>query len=180
MCGPSVYARASRAAADEAAGLSAWTRTRPKSCRNRASIGARSVGSRGSPGERTTCSIAARTGRAAGTTCMKACVLLKARSYRVVRLALAIGRWRRRVPRSGCARERPQDERRSRLLPEVEVVREAAEDRQRLAHVRPRVRAPIRLRVEALTAEEVVLDEFRVGVEAEDLVVDVAPSRVRA
>jgi hypothetical protein len=80
------------------------------------------------------------------------------------------------MPRRECW----QDQRPPGRLREVEVVREVAENRQRLAHVGARVCASVRLRVEALPAQEVVFDGLRVGVEAQRLVVDVAASRVRA
>ena len=53
-------------------------------------------------------------------------------------------------------------------------VREVAEHRRVLAHVGPRVGAAVGRWVEPLAAEEVVLDELGVGVEAQRLVVDVA------
>src|SRR5438094_2901693 len=59
-----------------------------------------------------------------------------------------------------------------RLLPEVEVADEVAEDRHVLAHVGARIRAPVGGRIEPLRVQEIVLDELRVGVEAQDLVVD--------
>src|SRR4051812_45456149 len=59
---------------------------------------------------------------------------------------------------SGRARERPEDQRPPRPLREVEVVHEVAENRQGLAHVGSRVGTAVRLRVEALPGEEVVLD----------------------
>ena len=67
-----------------------------------------------------------------------------------------------------------QDQRRPRLLVEVEVGDEVAEDGRVLADVGARVGAAVGRRVEALAAEEVVLDELDVGVEAQRLVVDVA------
>ncbi len=57
--------------------------------------------------------------------------------------------------------------------------RQVAEHRHVLADRRPRVGPPVRRRVEPQTAEEVVLDELGVGVEAQDLVVDEAAPRVR-
>ncbi len=56
---------------------------------------------------------------------------------------------------------------------EVEVLAEVAEDLGALADVRPRVRTTVRARIQAMPVEEVVLDEFEVGVETENLVVDV-------
>ena len=51
---------------------------------------------------------------------------------------------------------------------------EVAEDRVVLAHVGPGVGAAVGGGIEPGAVEEVVLDELGVGVEAEDLVVDVA------
>src|SRR3954452_22863332 len=63
-------------------------------------------------------------------------------------------------------RERLEEHRRPRGLGEVEIVVEVAEDREVLAHRRPRVGTAVGLRVEALATEEPVLDELQVGVEA--------------
>src|SRR5262245_8575552 len=79
-----------------------------------------------------------------------------------------------------AASARFQDERPPRLLVEVEVPGEVPEDADPLAHGRARIRPPVRLLVESLLTQEVVLDELRVGVEAQCLVVDVALSGVRA
>ena len=68
----------------------------------------------------------------------------------------------------------------ARRLVEVEVLREVAEDRHVLPHVRARIGPAVGARVEALAVEEEVLDELEVRVEAERLVVDVAALRVRA
>jgi hypothetical protein len=65
-------------------------------------------------------------------------------------------------------------------LREVKVVGQVAEDRLVLADVGTRIGTPVGLRIDALTTEEVVLDELHVGVEAERLVVDVALLRVGA
>jgi hypothetical protein len=59
-------------------------------------------------------------------------------------------------------------------------VTEVAEHPFVLADVGTRVRAPVGARIEAGAAEEVVLDELQVRVEAQHLVVDVAALRVRA
>src|SRR5204862_435904 len=68
---------------------------------------------------------------------------------------------------------RLQEERRAGCLPEVEVVDEVAENRQALTNVGAKVRPAVRSGVEAPASEEVVLDELRVRVEAERLVIDV-------
>src|SRR5207248_11276483 len=77
-------------------------------------------------------------------------------------------------------RTKREEERRPRLLVEVEVLREIAEDRLVLADVRATVGAAVGLGIEPPATEEVVLDELEVGVEAEGLVVDVALLRVGA
>src|SRR5579862_1953872 len=82
-------------------------------------------------------------------------------------------------PLAGRRMER-EDQRRPRLPGEVEVAHEVTEDGLALADVGPRVGPAVGLRVEALTAEEIVLDELEVGVEAERLVVDVAAAGVGA
>src|SRR5439155_10805228 len=66
-----------------------------------------------------------------------------------------------------------QQEGRPRRLAEVEVGREVAEDRDAFAHVGSWVGTPVGAWVQPLAAEEVVLDELHVGVEAQGLVVDV-------
>src|SRR4051794_37191250 len=68
----------------------------------------------------------------------------------------------------------------SRLLMEVEVTGEVAEDLSVLPDVRPAVGAAVGLRVEPLAVDEVVLDELEVRVEAEGLVVDEPAPRKRA
>ena len=60
------------------------------------------------------------------------------------------------------------------MLVEVEVARQVAQDLEALSHVGPGIGSPVRPGVEALPAQEVVLDERQVGVKAQDLVVDVA------
>ena len=75
---------------------------------------------------------------------------------------------------------RIENERRPWVLGEVEVVREVAEDRCVFADVGACVWSAVGARIEPLAAEEVVLDELRVGVEAERLMVDVAALRVGA
>src|SRR4051794_12288518 len=67
---------------------------------------------------------------------------------------------------------RRQQQRRPRLLAEVEVADEVAEDRHVLAHGRARIGPTVSPRVEPFPVQEVVLDELHVGVEAQDLVVD--------
>src|SRR5207253_2955019 len=62
----------------------------------------------------------------------------------------------------------------TRGLSEVEFCREVAEDLDVLAHGDARIGSPVGGRVEALAAEEVVLDELHIRVEAQRLVVDVA------
>src|SRR5579884_2675105 len=73
-----------------------------------------------------------------------------------------------------------QDHRRERLLPEVEVAYEVAEQPLVLADVGARVGTAVRPRIQTLAAEEVVLDELQVRVEAVHVVVDVAAPRIRA
>src|SRR6478672_10514183 len=73
-----------------------------------------------------------------------------------------------------------QEQRSPRRLGEVEVLSQVAEDLHVLAHGRPRVGPAVGLRVQALPVEEVVLDELQVRVEAQGLVVDEAPLRIRA
>src|SRR5262249_62129739 len=75
---------------------------------------------------------------------------------------------------------RVEDQRLARLLLEVEVADEGAEDRLVLANLGTRVGTPVRRRVQPLAAEEVVLDELRIGVEAERLMVDEATARIGA
>src|SRR3954451_360549 len=71
------------------------------------------------------------------------------------------------------------DERRPRRLRKVELVAQVAESRHLLAHWWGRVQAGVGLRIEPLAAEEVVLDELQVRVEAQRLMVDGAALRVR-
>jgi hypothetical protein len=88
----------------------------------------------------------------------------------------AVGRWSRLGlwgDEGGLGLDR-EDQGRPRGLVEVEVGEQAAEGRLVLAHVGTRVRSPVRRRVKPLAAEEVIFDEFQVGVEAERLVVDVS------
>src|SRR5207245_11029158 len=73
-----------------------------------------------------------------------------------------------------------EEHRRPRGLGEVEVREEVPQDPGALANVGPGVRPPVGPRVEALAAQEVVLDELQVRVEREDLVIDVASLRVGA
>src|SRR5689334_6514662 len=75
---------------------------------------------------------------------------------------------------------RVKDQRPPRFLLEVEVLDEVAEDLRALANIRSRIGTPVRLRIEPRPAEEVVLDELRVGVEAQDLMVDEPAPRIRA
>src|SRR3712207_9274986 len=63
------------------------------------------------------------------------------------------------------ARRRVEDERRKRILGEVELPAEVAEDLDLLSHDRPRVRTAHGLRIEPRAVEEAVLDELEVGVE---------------
>jgi hypothetical protein len=67
-----------------------------------------------------------------------------------------------------------QQHRWPRRLREVEVPHQVAEDRFVLAHAGTWIGAAVGRRVEALAAEEDILDELQVSVEAERLVVDVA------
>ena len=85
-----------------------------------------------------------------------------------------------RLSRDGSDDLLRQDHGSERRLLEVELAREVPEDRGVLAHVGPRIGALVRLRVEPLPAEEVVLDELEVRVETQRLMVDVPLLRVRA
>src|ERR1019366_4578371 len=67
---------------------------------------------------------------------------------------------------------RLEDERRARRLGEVEIEAKVPRGRHGFAHVGSGVRAAVGAGVEALTREERVFDELRVGVEAELLVID--------
>jgi hypothetical protein len=58
-------------------------------------------------------------------------------------------------------------------LGEGEVVDQIAEDRLGLAHIRSRIRPSSVARFSPLAAEEVILDELVVSVEADDLVNDI-------
>src|SRR3954447_3025257 len=82
--------------------------------------------------------------------------------------------------RTARSRKRLQQQRPPRPLREVEVVPQVAEQLGVLADGRARVGAAVRPRVEPRAAEEVVLDELQVRVEAQRLVVDDAAPRVRA
>src|SRR5437870_5355228 len=71
-------------------------------------------------------------------------------------------------------RMRVENERVPRLLREVEVLDEIAEDRRVLAYVWARVGPSVGSWIEPLSVQEVVLDELDVRVEAQRLVVDEA------
>src|SRR5947209_17988793 len=86
---------------------------------------------------------------------------------------------RRSVALAVC-RMRVQDQRPPRLLREVEVLDEVAEDRRVLAYVWARVGPSVGSWIEPLSVQEVVLDELGVGVDAQRLVVDEATPRIRA
>ena len=73
-----------------------------------------------------------------------------------------------------------QDRRRPGSLLEVEVGRDVPEHGCVLANVWPRIRPPVRGRIERLAAHEVALNEFEVGVEAQNVVIDVPSTGVRA
>src|ERR1700730_6061439 len=73
-----------------------------------------------------------------------------------------------------------QDERRSRRLTEVEVVDQVAEDLRGFADIGSWVRSAVGRWVEALAAQEGILDELVEGVEAQRLVVDIAPLGIGA
>ena len=73
-------------------------------------------------------------------------------------------RSRRRVQR--------QRHRRERILREVELLRQVAEDRDVLPHRGARVRTPVGLGIEPLPAQEQILDELQIGVERQRLVID--------
>ena len=77
-------------------------------------------------------------------------------------------------------RSRREDQRRPRRPGEVELAEQVTENRRVLAYVGARVRPAVVGRVEALAAQEPVLDERGVRVEAERLVVDVPGPRPRA
>src|SRR5437588_7690514 len=66
------------------------------------------------------------------------------------------------------------------LLAEVEVLGQVAKDRVVLPDIGSAVRTPVGLRVEALAAQEVVLDELVVSVKAKGLAIDVAALGIRA
>src|SRR5690349_22690053 len=74
------------------------------------------------------------------------------------------------VTASGCR----EDERRTRRLIEIELAREVTEDRDVLANRRARVGPAVGRGIEALAAQEIVLDELEIRIEAERLMVDVA------
>ena len=127
----------------------------------------------GATGTRQSCSTWSRGGSARSRGC--------ARSPTASELPVRATRFRGgrqpcRGRRAGQRRLRMHGQRdgRSWWLGEVEVVDEVAEDRRVLAHVGSRVRAAVGRGIEPLTAEEVVLDELVVRVEAQRLVVDVA------
>src|SRR5262245_29980706 len=77
------------------------------------------------------------------------------------------------------ARLARQHHRRPRSLLEVEVGDEVAEQRRVLANGRTWIGTAVSGRIQPLAFEKVVLDELRIGVEAQDLVVYEAASRVR-
>jgi hypothetical protein len=64
------------------------------------------------------------------------------------------------------------------MLVEVEVLGEIAELRCILAHIGPRVRSAIGLRIKSLPIQKIVLDKFHERVEAERLMIDEAALRV--
>src|SRR5579859_6250068 len=116
-------------------------------------------------------------------------IRLAMRTRARVRLAMGFSRhglrlraiWSRvRDTGQGCLRADGEDEGGPRLLAEVEVLRQVAEDRAVLPDIWPAIRAPVGLRVEALAGQEVVLDELEVSIERQRLVVDVARLRVGA
>jgi hypothetical protein len=61
----------------------------------------------------------------------------------------------------------------ARPLIEIETLAEVSQQRDVLAHGGTRVRPAIGPGIEALPAEEVVLDELRIGIEAQRLMIDV-------
>src|SRR5260370_16097479 len=67
----------------------------------------------------------------------------------------------------------------ARLLLEIEVLAQVAQDLGPLAHVRAGIGTAIGSRVQALAGQEVVLDELQVRVEAQRLMIDIAGARVR-
>src|SRR4029453_671020 len=79
---------------------------------------------------------------------------------------------RRGSPVAGRLRPRVQDQGRDRLLREVELGPEVTEDRDLLADGGARVRAAEGRGVEALAAQETILDEPQEGARQENLVVD--------
>src|SRR5215510_2606747 len=74
----------------------------------------------------------------------------------------------------GTSGRRVQDHRLSRLQVEIELVGEVAEDGDFLTDRRTRVRPPVGRRIEALPAEEPVLDQLQVRIERQRLMVDVS------
>src|SRR5437016_6426064 len=100
------------------------------------------------------------------------------RSRTVSVLELVVLQRGQQVRRQLVGRNPRQEHRLARPLVEVKVLDQVAEDARLLAHRRPRVGSAVGLGVEALPAEEVVLDELQVGVETERLLVDVAPASV--
>ena len=75
---------------------------------------------------------------------------------------------------------RGQNQGRSRRLREVEVSSEVAQFGVGLTHVRSRVGPAVCGGVESLATQKVILDELQIGVMAEELMVDVASSRIGA
>src|SRR5579875_236619 len=73
-----------------------------------------------------------------------------------------------------------QQERFPGFLLEVEIVGQVAQLRRVLPHVGARVRTSIGRRIESLAAQEVILNEFEVGIKCQRLMVDVPFARVWA
>jgi putative ABC transport system permease protein len=90
-----------------------------------------------------------------------------------------MSRCRPSVPEALGPRSRPrgQQNRRRRLLTEVEVPRQVSQHLRIFANVRTRIWPPVRFRVQTGAVQEVVLDEPVEGVERQRLVVDRAPPR---
>src|SRR5215469_13071561 len=94
----------------------------------------------------------------------------------VPRAARSSGRRASRLSRTASAERRMEgeDEGLPGLAVEVEVVREVAQHRRILSHIRPRVGTTVGAGVDPLVVQEVVLDELEVRVLAQHLVVDEA------
>ena len=58
------------------------------------------------------------------------------------------------------------------MLIKIEVLRQIAKLRSILPHVRTRIRSTIRVRVEPLPVQKIILDELDEGVKAQRLMVD--------